>query len=263
MSAAPPSRESVAEPDEVLPITLLDGIRLRVPLGYVVEPDRLCGELAMEALMESYAAEVETEVGVLSMVARWTRSRGWVSFGSGFDFALVGADPSAGQPDLLDEIVRLSEHLSTARLNNGAHPFQRALFAVRASLADLQRSLAGEVLLDAVRQLMSCNATLLVELDGPPGSELERLGQVFRSPGGAGRFVGPVAAIGSAARAAGVVEPDHRALNNALSGLSLLQGELVARLVEAECRVRGTSTNVLHLIAAARQRIGAVAGAGE
>jgi len=263
MSVTLPLRMLSAEPGDDRPITLHDGIRLRVPLGYVVEPDRLWGELAMEALLDEYAAAAEAELGAPAIVARWTRPRRWVSFGAGFGFALVGPDAAAGQVDLLEEIVRLSEHISTARPSNGPHPFHRALLTLRATLADLERPLAGEVLLDAVRRLMSCGGTLLVELDGPPGRGMERLGPVFCLPEGSGRFTNSIATMRAAARAAGAVEPESRAIEDALAGLSVLQAEIVARLVEVGCCAGGRTPKLLDLVSTARRLVGAAVAGGD
>jgi hypothetical protein len=266
MTAAVPLRALPRDADaEVPPITLADAIELWVPLCFVVEPDRLWAECAIEALLEEYATAAEAHGGRPVTVARWTRTRRWVSYGASFGFALAGTETSAGQIDVLEEIVRLTEHLASARPSDGTHAFQGALFAIRCAGADLGPPLASEALLDLMHPLMGCDATLLIELPAEPNFDegVESLGPVFRLPRSPRlRYAPVIERIRSAARAAGAPEPDVQELADALSGLTRMQAEIAARVVQAEWELRGSGVDVHRLLSAARERVSSVLRGG-
>lgn len=268
MSGALPLRAVPRSADaEVAAITLADAIGLRVPLCFVVEPDGLWGECAIEALLEEYAAAGDSGDVAGAPVARWTRTRRWTSFGGGFGFGLAGSDGADDRVDVLDEIARLADHLASAKPGAGSHPFSGALFSVRGVQPELERPFASEVLLDVVRQLLACKGTLLIELsaDPPRAPEVATLGPVFRLPRSPRRrYDGAVATVRAAARSAGAAEPDVQAVADALAGTTRLQAEIAARVVEAECGLRGAEVDVLQLLASARRRVdGVLAGVPE
>ena len=261
--AIPPRAVPRADDAEVPPITLGDAIGLGVPLCFVVEPDGLWAECAIEALLEEYAESGDSGQGAGVPVARWTRTRRWRSFGAGFGFGLAGSDAGTDRVDVLEEIVRLSEHLASAKPSDGTHPFCGALFSIRGMEPELERPVAAEVLLDVVRQLLACRGTLLVELSSDPaeGPAVATLGPVFRLPRSPRRrYEAAISAVRSAARSAGAPEPDVQAVADALSGSTRLQAEIAARIVEAESELRGPGVDVLQVLASARRRVGAVLG---
>lgn len=266
MTPAVPLRALPRDADaEVPPITLADAIELRVPLCFVVESDRLWAECAIEALLEEYATAAEAHGGKPVMVARWTRTRRWVSYGASFGFALAGAETAAGQIDVLEEIVRLTEHLASSRPSDGSHAFQGALFAIRCASPDLEPPLASEALLDLVRPLMGCGATLLIELPVQPNFDegVESLGPVFRLPRSPRlRYEPVIERIRAAARGTGAPEPDVQELADALSGLTRMQAEIAARVVQAEWALRGSGADVHRLLSAARERVTSVLRGG-
>lgn len=266
MSGAVPLRALPRDADaDVPPITLADAIELRVPLCFVVEPDRVWAECAVEAVLEEYAASADARGGAAVIVARWTRTRRWVSFGASYGFALAASDATAAEVDVLAEIVRLTEHLASARPGDGAHAFHGALFTVRCAPADMERSLASEVLLDAARQLMNLDASLLIELPVEPGAAqgVDTLGPVFRLPRTPRlRYETVIERVRSAARAAGAAEPEGQEVADALAGLSRMQAELAVRVLQAECRIRGDGVDVLRLLSAARERAASVLRGG-
>ncbi|HEU4451537.1 MAG TPA: hypothetical protein VFR81_00715 [Longimicrobium sp.] len=252
------------------PFTLADAIGLRVPLCFVVEPDPLWADRAVEALLEAYAAGREAEEGAPEVtVARWTRTRRWTSYRATYGFGLTGSDEPPARVDVLEEVLRLGEHLASARRGDGPHPLEGALFSVRGLQTELQRPFAAEVLLDVVRQLLACQGTLLVELDADPkGSapaSVTSLGPVFRLPQTPRlRYESAIAEVRAAARALGAAEPDAQAVAEALKGLTRLQAEVAARMTRAESELARGGADVLELLEASRGRVAAVlAGAGE
>lgn len=254
---------------ERTPFTLADAIRLRVPLCFVVEPDALWAGCALDALLEEYAARRDVDDGSPeATVARWTRTRRWTSYRAAYGFGLEGSEEPPGQVDALVEVLRLAEHLGSARRGGGRHPLEGALFAVRGLEAELQRPLAVEVLLDVLRQLLACQGTLLVELDLDPKTRLPAsilsLGPVFRLPRIPRlRYESAIAEVRAAARARCVEEPDPQRVADALDGLSRLQAEIVARVTRAASELF-PEADVLELLETARGSVGEVlAGAGE
>lgn len=258
MSGALPLRALPRDADAEVPaITLADAIELRVPICFLVEPDRVWAEGAVTALLEEFAASADAHGGGGATVARWTRTRRWVSFGASYGFALAGSDAAAGEVDVLDEIVRLTEHLASARPGDGAHALQGALFSVRCAPADMERPLATEVLVDAALQLMNLGASLLIELPVEPGAAqgVDALGPLFGLPRSPRlRYEAMIDRVRSAARAAGAAEPAAQDVADAFAGLSRMQADLVSRVVQAECQIRGDGADVLRLLAAAKER---------
>lgn len=265
MSATAPLRARGESP----PFTLADAIGLRVPLCYVVEPDALWAGCAVEALLEEYAANREADDGSPEVtVARWTRTRRWTSYRATYGFGLAGSEEPPAQVDVLVEVLRLADHLASARRGDGPHPLEGALFSVRGLQAELQRPLAAEVLLDVLRQLLACQGTLLVELDADPTGCLPAvvasLGPVFRLPRSPRlRYESAIAEVRAAARVLGAEEPDPQVVADALKGLSRLQAEVAGRMTRAESELV-PGADVMELLEAARGRVVAVlAGAGE
>jgi hypothetical protein len=271
MSAAATLRAVPAHvPAESPPFTLADAIDLRVPLVFVVEPDLLWADCAVAALLDEYAAGREAGGGASEVtVARWTRTRRWTSYRATYGFGLAGSEEPLEKVDVLDELLRLADHLGSAKRGDGPHPLEGALFSVRGMQPDLARPAAAEVLLDVLRQLQACQGTLLVELDAEPAAcapAVASLGPVFRLPRTPRlRYDGAIAELREAARALGVAEPDPQAVVDVLLGLSRLQAEVAARLArtEGELLPRGVA-DLVELLDASRARVTAVlAGAGE
>lgn len=270
MSAAAPLRAVPAHVRaDSAPFTLADAIGLRVPLCFVVEPDALWADCAVDALLEEHAAAREGEEGSPEVtVARWTRTRRWTSYRATYGFGLAGSEDSPEPVDVLVEVLRLADHLASARRGDGPHPLEGALFSVRGLQSELQRPLAAEVLLDVLRQLLACQGTLLVELDRDPKgcmpAAVASLGPVFRLPQSPRlRYENAIAEIRGAARARGAQEPDPQVVADALKGLSRLQAELAARMTRADSELV-PGADLLELLVAARGRVVAVlAGAGE
>lgn len=250
------------------PFTLDEAIGLRVPLCFVVEPDPLWADRAFPALLEDYAAGREAEGRPEVTAARWTRTRGWISFRATYGFGLTGSEEPPARVDPLDEVLRLADHLASARRGDGPHPLERALFAVRGLQAELHRPFAADVLLDIAGRLLACEATLLVELEADPRSSVPpsvtSLGPVTRLPGPARlRYAGAITEIQAAARALGSAEPDARTVADALAGLTCLQAGIAARMTRAESELARGAADVLELLAASRGRVtAALAGAG-
>ena len=267
MSAAPHLRALPSEARaETRPFTLADAIGLRVPLCFVVEPDALWADCAMEALLEEYAREREAADCLVEItVARWTRTRRWTSYAATFGFGLAGGEEPLAQVDVLEELVRLSEHLGSGpRAASGTHALDGALLAVRGVEADLGRPAAAEVLLDLGRQLAARQGTLLVELRSHPRSQpawaaAARLGPVFPLPPAPRlRYARAIAEVVEAARAVGTPEPEPHRIAETLTGLTRLQAELAARLARAECELAGRGAEVMALLQASRGRVCAV-----
>ncbi len=270
MSAAMPLR--VLPPQiraESPPFTLADAIGLRVPLCFVVEPDLLWADCAIHALLEEYAAGREAEGGPEAAVARWTRTRRWTSYRATYGFALAGSEEPLEKVDVLEEVLRLAEHLASARRAEGPHPLEGALFSVRGLQAELSRPSAPEVLLDVLRQLQACQGTLLVELDAAPqtcaSAAVASLGPVFRLPQTPRlRYASAIAELQAAARVLGAAEPDVQRIVEALKGLTRLQAEVAARMARAEGELVPGGSDLMELLAASRGRVTAVlGGAGE
>lgn len=238
-------------------LTVPEAIALAVPLCFLVEPDPLWGDRAVDALLEQHAADAPPQARLRErMVARWTRTRRWFSY-TPYVFGLGTEGPLSGG-DVLEEVVRLSDHLGSARRGDGPHPFQAALFSMRGLQADLSRSHASDVLLDVVRQLTECRATLLVELDSTPAPEspITRLGPVVRlSADSALRYEHAVAELAGLLPPASDESQRNREIEGALNGLSRLQAEIVARMVSAAAGPSGRAGNLLQLLAAARARV--------
>lgn len=260
MSAAVPLRAVTAHPGaKSPPITLADAIGLRVPLCFVVEPDALWADVAVTALLEEYASGREADdAGRDAAVARWTRARGWTSYRAAWGFGLGGGDTPAAEVDVLDELLRLADHLASARRGEG--PMDGALFSVRGLQSELERPLAADFLLECVRQLLACQATLLVELDADPGAfapaPVASLGPVLRLPHSPRlRYDTAIGEIRAAARALGGEEPDPAAVVEALKGLTRLQADLAARVTRAESELAGDGADLLALLAASRARV--------
>ncbi|HWK89219.1 MAG TPA: hypothetical protein VNP72_04465 [Longimicrobium sp.] len=260
MSAAP----ECALPSEV-PFTLADAIGLRVPLCFVVEPDALWAECAMEALLEEYAREREVADGGAEItVARWTRTRRWTSYAATYGFGLAGGQEPLAQVDVLEELVRLAEHLDSGPRAAGGRALDSALFAVRGVEADLGRPAAAEVLLDLSRQLTARQGTMLIELRSHPRTRPEwaaavRLGPVFPlPPAPRPRYARAIADVVEAARALGAAEPEPHRVAEMLMGLTRLQAELAARLARAEGQMTGRGAEMLALLQASRARVCAV-----
>jgi hypothetical protein len=263
MSAAAPLRAVSTRPCvESPPFALADAIGLRVPLCFVTEPDALWADVAITALLEEYASGHESDDGSPdAAVARWTRPRGWTSYRAAYGFGLGGGDTPAAEVDVLEELLRLADHLASARRGGG--PLDGALFSVRGLQTELERPLAAEVLLEAVRQLLACQATLLVELDADPGAfappSVTSLGPVLRLPHSPRlRYDSALGEIRAAARALGVQEPDVQRVVEGLKGLTRLQAEVAARITRAEGELAGGGADLLELLAAARDRVTAV-----
>ena len=272
MSAATPLRAVPAHvPAESAPFTLADAIGLRVPLVFVVEPDLLWADCAVAALLEEYGAGREAAGGAPEVtVARWTRTRRWTSYAATHGFGLAGSEAPLETVDVLEEVLRLADHLASARRGDGPHPLEGALFSVRGMQSELARPAAPEVLLDVLRQLQACQGTLLVELDAEPTAcaspAVASLGPVFRLPRSPRlRYDSAVAELRAAARALGTPEPDLQAVLDALKGLSRLQAEVAARMARAESELAaGGGADLLELLEASRGRVTAVlAGAAE
>lgn len=243
-----------AQPPE---LTASEAVALAVPLCFVVDPDPLWADHAVDFLLSEYAAQPNAPRDREQTVARWTRTRRWSSYTPNA-FGLGGGETPPGDADVLEEVVRLSEHLGSARRGEGVHPFQGALFSIRGLQPDLARPHAPDVLLDVVRQLSGCGATLLVELDSAPAphSLVMRLGPVVALPADPGlRYEHALAELARLLPSGAEHLRDGRALAGALEGLSRLQAELVARLVCAAAGATGRGGDFLHLISNARARV--------
>lgn len=269
MSAATPLRVVPAHvPADSPPFTLADAIGLRVPLCFVVEPDLLWADCAIITLLEEYAAGRDAGEATEATVARWTRTRRWTSYRTTYGFGLAGSEEPLEKVDVLEEVLRLAEHLGSAKRGEGPHPLEGALFSVRGLQAELRRPSAAEVLLDVLRQLQACQGTLLVELDAAPrdcaSPAVASLGPVFRLPQSPRlRYESAILEL-RAARALGAAEPDLQRIVEALKGLSRLQAEVAARMARAEGELVPGGADLIELLAAARARVTAVlAGAGE
>jgi hypothetical protein len=269
MSPSAPLRALPPRPRaESAPFTLADAIGLRVPLCFVVEPDALWADRAITVLLEEYASGGEPDDQAPgATVARWTRSGGWTSHRAAYGFGLAGAETAAGAADVLDELLRLADHLASARRGDG--PMEGALFAMRGLQTELERPLAADAMLALVQQLLACQATLLVELDADPQAlapaAVTSLGPVFRLPHTPRlRYDTAFGELRAAARALGVADPDPHGVLEALKGLTRLQAEVAARMTRAESELAGGGADLLALLRASCGRVTAVfPGAGE
>jgi hypothetical protein len=272
MSAAAPLRVARAPlPAAGAPFTIADAIRAAVPLVFLVEPDLLWADCAVRALLEEHAAGREADGGTGEVTAaRWTRTRRWTSYGATYGFGLSGSEEPLERVDVLEEMLRLADHLASAKRGDEPHPLEGALFSVRGMQPDLARPAAAEVLLEVLLQLQGCRGTLLLEIDREPATfaspAVVSLAPVLRLPRDPRlRYDGAIAEFRQATSTSGLPEGDPDEVLGALEGLSRLQAELVARITRDESeRITGAAVDLLELIATARERVTAVlAGAAE
>jgi hypothetical protein len=244
----------------VPPLSIATVVGLQLPLCYVVEPDVMWAEQAIEALLEERvgAGAVASEGAV---VARWTRGRGWVC-ASGFGFGLSGAESSSGSVG--DELVRLAAVLATGVRGGGSHPLDGSLFSVRGMQPEIEDLASAEILLDLVRQLAERSATLLIELHAVPEpcpgwNAAARLGPVLPleiAPHR--RYASALLAVREAAAAMNLPEPDHGDVLALLLGLTQLQAVAAARLTRSVCVPPHDGLQVLDVLAACCDRVKSV-----
>jgi hypothetical protein len=246
---------------ELPPLSLDEVVALRLPLCFVVEPDVMWAEQAIEALLDRRTG-VGSGQGGEAVVARWTRGRGWVCLG-GFGFALSGAEAPTGTVG--DELVRLAGVLASGtRRGHGGHPLDGAVFSIRGLQPELQHLLTAEILVDLVRQLSERGATLLVELHAVPEPcgawrAAARLGPVLAlDPAPMERFAAAIGTVREAAAAMHAAEPDPGDVVAVLAGLTQLQATAAARVTRSACEAPRLGTAVLDILAASCERVRSV-----